>query len=279
MHDPRVGRFFVVDPLEKKYPWNSPYAFSENRVIDGNELEGLELVLVNGYLGWGPNSPTQKQMQKYWNSKQDVEKVLSSYFHESKVLYASGHRSSTLSGGPHSSPQSRAFDGRDIMKSWLANGKITLDNKTPLTFVGHSQGNATILGMVYAVRQYEEKYNQNLTEGQEKLHVEINVIALATFQSSDHLFEHYYTDEGGDDNLDVNIIQFTYENDLPGVGDIPGVSDANSEKLNYKINGKKSGWLDAHSAVIDDSRAIKEVIKEDKKTNTFEKKEVDKKNN
>ncbi|MEO4006967.1 RHS repeat-associated core domain-containing protein [Flavobacterium sp. CAU 1735] len=42
MHDPRVGRFFAVDPLEKKYPWNSPYAFSENRVIDGVELEGLE---------------------------------------------------------------------------------------------------------------------------------------------------------------------------------------------------------------------------------------------
>ncbi|WP_445722738.1 RHS repeat domain-containing protein [Flavobacterium sp.] len=42
MHDPRVGRFFAVDPLEVKFPWNSPYAFSENRVIDGVELEGLE---------------------------------------------------------------------------------------------------------------------------------------------------------------------------------------------------------------------------------------------
>jgi hypothetical protein len=42
MHDPRVGRFFAVDPLTKKYPHNSPYAFSENRVIDGTELEGAE---------------------------------------------------------------------------------------------------------------------------------------------------------------------------------------------------------------------------------------------
>lgn len=46
MHDPRLGRFFAVDPLEKSYPWNSPYAFSENRVIDAIELEGLEKVLV-----------------------------------------------------------------------------------------------------------------------------------------------------------------------------------------------------------------------------------------
>lgn len=43
MHDPRIGRFFAIDPLVAKYPHNSPYAFSENRVIDGVELEGLEV--------------------------------------------------------------------------------------------------------------------------------------------------------------------------------------------------------------------------------------------
>lgn len=42
MHDPRVGRFFAVDPLTANYPWNSPYAFSENEVIAFIELEGLE---------------------------------------------------------------------------------------------------------------------------------------------------------------------------------------------------------------------------------------------
>ncbi|MCJ8292757.1 MAG: hypothetical protein HRT58_22415 [Crocinitomicaceae bacterium] len=42
MHDPRIGRFFTTDPLAAKYPHNSPYAFSENRVIDAVELEGLE---------------------------------------------------------------------------------------------------------------------------------------------------------------------------------------------------------------------------------------------
>ena len=42
MHDPRLGRFFKIDPLARLFPWNSPYAFSENRVVDGVELEGLE---------------------------------------------------------------------------------------------------------------------------------------------------------------------------------------------------------------------------------------------
>ena len=49
MHDPRVGRFFAVDPLAAKYPANSPYAFSENNVIHAIELEGLEKVKVLVY--------------------------------------------------------------------------------------------------------------------------------------------------------------------------------------------------------------------------------------
>lgn len=47
MHDPRIGRFFAVDPLTKDYPHNSPYAFSENVVIDHIELEGLEKIGVD----------------------------------------------------------------------------------------------------------------------------------------------------------------------------------------------------------------------------------------
>ena len=41
-HQPDIGRFFNIDPLSEDYYYNSPYAFSENRVIDGIELEGLE---------------------------------------------------------------------------------------------------------------------------------------------------------------------------------------------------------------------------------------------
>jgi RHS repeat-associated protein len=45
-HDPRLGRFLSVDPLKDEYLYNSSYAFSENRVIDGIELEGAEWQLI-----------------------------------------------------------------------------------------------------------------------------------------------------------------------------------------------------------------------------------------
>ena len=46
--DNRLGRFFSVDPLYAKYPWNSSYAFSENDVIGAVELEGLEKLALSG---------------------------------------------------------------------------------------------------------------------------------------------------------------------------------------------------------------------------------------
>ena len=33
MHDTRTGRFWSVDPLAGKFPWNSTYAFAENMPI------------------------------------------------------------------------------------------------------------------------------------------------------------------------------------------------------------------------------------------------------
>ena len=45
MSDPRLGRFWSIDPLSSKYPYWSPYGFSGNIVIHAYELEGREAVV------------------------------------------------------------------------------------------------------------------------------------------------------------------------------------------------------------------------------------------
>jgi len=49
VHDARIGRFLSVDPLAPDYPWNSPYAFSENDLIRAIELEGLEKFILSDH--------------------------------------------------------------------------------------------------------------------------------------------------------------------------------------------------------------------------------------
>lgn len=45
-YDASLSRFMNIDPLAEKFMYNSPYAFSENKVISHFELEGLEAVLA-----------------------------------------------------------------------------------------------------------------------------------------------------------------------------------------------------------------------------------------
>jgi HNH endonuclease len=56
--DDQTGRFWSIDPLANDYVYNSPYAFSENKVTGHVELEGLEARSVisgeatGGISGW-----------------------------------------------------------------------------------------------------------------------------------------------------------------------------------------------------------------------------------
>ncbi|UKB81357.1 RHS repeat-associated core domain-containing protein [Chryseobacterium sp. MEBOG07] len=48
-YDAAMGRFFNVDPLSEKYAYQSHYNFSENRVVNARELEGLEAVPADNF--------------------------------------------------------------------------------------------------------------------------------------------------------------------------------------------------------------------------------------
>ncbi len=65
---PDIGRFFNVDPLAEDYSYQTPYAFSGNKVVSHRELEGLEEVIA--IYGTGQN-PVVHKMSNYhlkdWN--------------------------------------------------------------------------------------------------------------------------------------------------------------------------------------------------------------------
>lgn len=57
-YDPALGRFWQIDPLAGTYAHNSTYAFAENNVSSGTDLEGLELSFhLNGNLATAQSGP------------------------------------------------------------------------------------------------------------------------------------------------------------------------------------------------------------------------------
>ena len=64
-----------IDPLSEKYYYNSPYAFSENRVIDGRELEGLEWASVKNDDGTTTRQLTVQMVNNSSLTDKQVSKV------------------------------------------------------------------------------------------------------------------------------------------------------------------------------------------------------------
>jgi len=99
MHDPRIGRFFAVDPLTAKYPYYSPYQFSGNRVIDMVELEGLEPKKAATSEGQRENAVDQKAIDNNDYALSDLIGWITGNTQNNK-LYKTwvGHNSTSASG-------------------------------------------------------------------------------------------------------------------------------------------------------------------------------------
>ena len=166
VYDSRIGRFLSVDPLEKEYPWNSTYAFAENRVIDGKDLEGKEwkvtvtekgkevsctIVLVN------MSSLTEKQVallvkqtkkdfEKYFSGK-DVKATLNV-----KVInHPTAKQAAALMANPQKTIYVALFDGMgekyndDPKDRRYTSGKTSMhEGKSQFNFVSIYTGDAAM---------------------------------------------------------------------------------------------------------------------------------------
>jgi RHS repeat-associated protein len=146
MHDPRVGRFFAVDPLAKAFHWNSPYAFSENRVMDAIELEGAENVLLHGTLAPGQD-PSEVDPGEYRHMRDFVQQISKSnkFMH---TTYWNGRGEFTMM---------RKYAAADIAAKIIKYRKDNNLIKEPILVLGHSHGgNVAITIMNILNKHYEE---------------------------------------------------------------------------------------------------------------------------
>lgn len=118
-HDPQIGRFTQVDPLADKYVYNSTYAYAENKVINGIDLEGLEW--------WSPIIPVLSNSNTIVRGPV-IETVVESAAEVGTKLVESGAKTNDH----HLIP--RGLKGDDVVKGAREGGfKIEgKENKIPL---------------------------------------------------------------------------------------------------------------------------------------------------
>jgi len=106
--DCQLGRFWSIDPLASKYEYNSPYAFSEDKVTGHVELEGLEAVDLkqsnNPYVRALADKNVQKSVQSFNSNASGAVKVTVSVGPGAGVEYKVGKTGVTLEvKGPQAS--------------------------------------------------------------------------------------------------------------------------------------------------------------------------------
>ncbi|MET2996926.1 alpha/beta hydrolase [Flavobacterium columnare] len=154
MHDPRVGRFFAIDPLFKDYPYYTPYQFSGNRVIDAVELEGKETFFVHGTIFYNPilkvvglgGEDATFMFKRRHNIVKDLPKYL-------------GNSTSNISfkWTGYNSDQERHIGAENLANYILGHRKPG----EPISIVGHSHGgNIAIEAANILVRDHKISANE-----------------------------------------------------------------------------------------------------------------------
>ncbi|MGB0999290.1 MAG: hypothetical protein ACPGVE_03030 [Flavobacteriales bacterium] len=164
MHDARLGRFFAVDPLAPKYPHNSPYAFSENRVLDAIELEGLEAFFIHG---------TNSSPDARWVKKRDEFSVAIEFYNNVRTLMQ-------LTPNTHIDADfswedlAGSFNNQAIAAEQLADYVMEnmLDGED-ITLIGHSHGGNVAI-------QAAKIISGRLSCYKEYKDIKVNIITIAT---------------------------------------------------------------------------------------------------
>jgi len=98
---PDLGRFFNIDPLAEKYPYNSTFAFQENKIGLGRELEGLELVPRDPTSGFGNwvSGKVSSMATSVQNTASNVVNSVSSAISGLEINPVDGYRIGGVTGG------------------------------------------------------------------------------------------------------------------------------------------------------------------------------------
>lgn len=149
-YDPSLARFHNIDPLAQEYAYQSPYNFSENRVIDGVELEGAERLSVHTP-GWAFGTSTVRN-----EHPTDAQINVATAGVVARHPIASSNVGATEFGGTNIT----SISGR-IARHAAANGNMSVDEGSERNALRHATWIATIAA------NYGEGVAQRIGNGHE----------------------------------------------------------------------------------------------------------------
>jgi RHS repeat-associated protein len=154
IYNPRLGRFLSTDPLSHKFPYWSPYQFAGNTPIQAIDLDGREILFVNGHYqdNWfGRNVlGADKPGKAYWGT--GFTEAAQKFFNDRTPITSSNYINGSSSIGIDESGSDRFTRGYNYAKANLST--ITagyVKSQSEFKIVTHSEGAAYGAGIAQAL--------------------------------------------------------------------------------------------------------------------------------
>ncbi|HET9824146.1 MAG TPA: RHS repeat-associated core domain-containing protein [Chitinophagaceae bacterium] len=261
MQDPRLGRWFSIDPLQSKYPDLAPYAFVANSPLNAVDPDGRLIIFINGL--WGsPTGARKGGTDDYWGrwgTQRWTEVVQKTIGDSKKPLYYDGSvggvknifraRSSNI-------PENRIAAGKDAGYKDAASIINKLDKGETIKIVTNSMGAAFERGFTQGLLQYQTEENQRRSAFNDGLDKQLSPLyqqkqALEEFKKA--VPEKNMTDpqrinnELNDINSKINVLE-SQKKEMLNVK-IEMVIDLSSHQIDYADpNAQSSYYMTAGKA-------------------------------
>lgn len=203
MYDPRVGRFFSLDPMKNKMPWQSPYIFADDSPVIATDKNGETTFYIHG------------SAQSSKNNNDTYLRRSVDYLH-SNLSTSTGNvdygfdwgKNSKLTNGPDDRKQA----ARDLADYIIKNNKPGDD----ITLIGYSHGGNVALQASQMISL--------------ELKTKVNIISIATPASN--------ADKG-----DFSFIDILINNDYLSDRILNNVNKIENPENNPGVNDMIHFWL------------------------------------
>jgi RHS repeat-associated protein len=170
IYDGRIARWLSGDPLEVKYPSQSPFVYAANIPISAHDPDGKLVIFIGGLRLWhaafdqdkffGGGRIHKTDVYNYWSTdknsfgeKSNIALMFRERLKDHNDYYTSG------SSQWDSQAEDRFDDGRMKARTFHAmveSGKIVLAKDETIKVISHSQGGAHAAGYVEQLQSYKD---------------------------------------------------------------------------------------------------------------------------
>ena len=238
MHDPRIGRFFAVDPLMRDYPWNSAYAFSENRINDCVELEGKEAFWIHGTKSaWGFSYSGVNSKQMLLKDIKRIGQVLGNTSFDNTFNWSGANSDEER----HKAAVDLANHVISTRKKLIKEGKIT--ENEPISLIGQSHGGnvsieaTNILIEKHGIEPKLIKITALNTPREHDIVLWEQKVELYSVNANDDRVQAHGGDGSLDKNSDVGGIHVLFDDIKIFYND-----KLKKDKIGYLIESNHNGW-------------------------------------